>query len=339
MGVYRLNLCGFEKTYLQKLSLYLKKKMGEEICIGIWDEVPKELPAVSEGGSVCIWLGGRESIQKITTDRAKAFESQEGKKEQSCFLTLCTERNTERSEEIYAYQSAEVILDFILRHAEQYREQKTAGTAVGSGVEVLIDLGTRRSLLSCGAVYAQEKGERQKVLLIDLVPCSALTGMLTLPVPEKDFTDLILTLRKKKPVHISEYIVRSGNIDILPAACNPSVLYELTEEDFRLFLIQMTQINCYDAAVILAGTPMPGIGYLFVSAKRVICLQDESSYAACRKELLQAFYRYSGGDDTRWKDLVLTYDDVRVGKETGEHLLFEWRNQEVGKQVRQELMG
>ncbi len=311
--------------------------MGEEIRVGIWDEVPKELPAAPEGGTVSIWMGGRESIQKMKTDRANAFDPQEGKKEQNCFLTLSTERNTERSEEIYAYQSAEVILDFILRHAEQYREQKMTGKVVGSGVEVLIDLSIRRSLLSCGAVYAQEKGERQKVLLIDLIPCSALTGMLTLPVPEKDFTDLILTLRKKKPVHISEYIVRSGNIDILPAACNPAVLYELTEEDFRLFLVQVTQINCYDAAVILAGTPMPGIGYLFASAKRVICLQDGSSYAACRKELLQAFYRYSGGDDARWKDLVLTYDDAGVGKETGEHLLFAWRNQEIGQQVIREL--
>ncbi len=338
MGVYRLNLCGFEKTYLQKLSLYLKKKMGEEIRIGIWDEVPDEMPAESDGGNVSIWLGGKESIQKLTKDRAKALDPQEGKKEQSCFLVLSAERNTEQSEEIYAYQSAEVILDFILRHAEQYLDQETAGTIAGSGVEVLIDLGARRSILSCGAVYAQEKGERQKVLLIDLIPCSALTGLLMLPIPEKDFPDLILTLRKKKPVHISEYIVRCGNIDILPAACNPAVLYELSEEDFRLFLIQVTQVNGYDAVIILAGTPMPGIGYLFSSAGRVICLQDESSYAACRKELLQAFYRYSGGDDKRWKDLVLAYDGAGAGKETGEHLLFEWRNQEIGKQVRQELM-
>jgi len=316
----------------------LKKKMGEEVQIGIWDEVPKEPPAGVENGSVCVWLGGKESIHAMMEGKPKAADAQQGKKDPSCYLVLSTERTSGRADEIYAYQSAEVILDFILRHMEQYQKQKGAGTEVGAGVEVFVDISIKRSLLSCGAVYAQEKGNMQKVLLVDMIPCSALTGMLSLPDPEKDFPDLILALRRKKSVHLMEHIVRSGNMDILPAACNPSVLYELSEEDFRLLLSQVTQINCYDTTIILAGTPMPGIGYLFSLAGRVVCLQDESSYSACRRNALKMFYRYSGGKEEQWKDLVLKHEGIRVCRETGEHMLFEWRNQKTGEQVRRELM-
>lgn len=311
--------------------------MGEEVEIGVWDEAPKELPAGTENGSVSIWLGGDESIQAMAKE-ADATDARKDTKEQNCFLTLSTERAPRRTDVIYAYQSAEVILDFILRHAERYQQGKTTAAAVGAHMEVFLDISVKRSLHFCGAAYAQERGEDQKVLLIDLIPCSALTGMLSLQEPEKDFADLILTLRHKKPVHLSEHIVRSGNIDILPAACNPSVLYELSEEDFKLLLAQITQVNGYDTAVILAGTPMPGISYLFASAGRVVCLQDESSYSACRKESLQMFYRYSGGKEEQWKDMILTHEDLVINRESGEHLLFEWANQGTGEQIRQELL-
>lgn len=311
--------------------------MGEEVQIGIWDEAP-EAPPGSENGSVCVWLGGKESIQAMMAGKPISVGRKQEKKDPCCYLVLSTERASGRTDEIYAYQSAEVILDFILRHLEQHQKQKGEGKEAGAGVEVFVDISIKRSLLSCGAAYAQERGSAQKVLLVDMVPCSALCGMLSLPEPEKDFADLILTLRRKKPVHLTEHIVRSGNMDILPAACNPSVLYELSEEDFRLFLSQVTQVNCYDTTVILAGTPMPGIGYLFSSAGRVICLQDESSYSSCRRKALEAFYRYSGGKEGRWKDLVLKHEEIRLCRETGEHLLFEWRNRKTGEQVRQELL-
>ncbi|MBQ9022930.1 MAG: hypothetical protein IJ108_03315 [Eubacterium sp.] len=316
----------------------MKKKMGEEVQIGIWDIVPEELPTGPENGSVSLWLGGKESIHAMMAGESKAADMKQDMRDPSCYLVLSTERVSGRADEIYAYQSAEVILDFILRHMEQYQNQTVTVTEVGAGVEVFVDISMKRSLLSCGAVYAQERGDAKKVLLVDMIPCSALTGLLSLPEPEKDFADLILSLRRKKPVHLSEYIVRSGNMDILPAACNPSVLYELSEEDFKLFLSQVTQINGYDATVILAGTPMPGIGYLFSAAGRTVCLQDDSSYSACRRTSLETFYRYSGGTQERWKDLILSHEEACACREMGEHLLFEWRNQKNGEQVRQELL-
>lgn len=325
MGAYQLNLCGFEKPYMQKLSIYLKKQMGEQMQIGVWDEVPASVPDHAEDRAAVIWLGDEACVKRLSGESA-GEQSGNAKPGKVCFLTLSPRQTDDRADRIYAYQSADIILDFLLRHAEQIQKADENVPAVAPCMEVFLDIGERRSLLVCGMAYAQEKGAGQRLLLVDMIPCSGLTGMLALDAAKKDAADLILALRRKQPVSMTDYVVHAGNVDVLPAACNPLVLYELLAEDMKLLLTQIAHISRYDAVVVLAGTPFPGIGYLFAAARRTICLQDEGVCSVCRKDELLSFYEHSGGKMERWKDAVLVPDAGPVAEEAGMHLLAEWTN-------------
>ena len=331
MGAYQLNLCGFEKTYLQKLSIYLKKRLGDRILIGIWDTVSLETYLYPESETFpVIWLGDEENIERMRIMQKKSDEPGIGEN-MSVFLTLSRDRNCDRPDVICAYQSAEVILEFIIRHASLLNKTGTQAAIGSLQVETILDIGETRRLINGGAAYAQARGENRQVLLLDMSPCSGLTGLLQLAMPEKDFGDLILSLRRKSTVHLSDHVVHCGNMDLLPAAINPAVFYELTPEDMKRLLAQITSNGRYDMAIVLLGTPFPGAQVLFDLSMRVICLQDDGVYASCRRNELYGFYLYSGGAEEKWKDLVFAHDVV--AQEAGSHLLYEWVNGDVCAQL------
>lgn len=340
MDAYQLNLCGFEKTYMRRLSIFFKKRMGEQLAVSVWDAPPAG-PVLEESGqgSISIWLGGEAEIRDISNHYRKHMDNDRKTGQEICFLTLTGQKQTGKADEIYAYQSADVILDQVLQQAQSLQKTGAQIRQFQPHVDLFLDIGEKRSLLPCGISYAQEAGTDRQVLLIDLIPCSGLSGLLELPLPETDFADLILSMRRGKKVCLSEAVVRAGNMDILPAATNPLVLYELSAEDIKHLLEQSALGDRYDMVVVLAGTPFPGIRHLFLSARQVICLQDDGTYSASRRKELYEFFRHTGKNESRWTDLVLEQSAQAKTETTGMHLLYEWTNGTLAGQLRQILQG
>ena len=325
---------GLDKTYMQKLALYLNERLdnGMRVELAEGRETFQEKNSESEK---CYSAG-----KKITSENRRwnvvigteAFVMEMAEMSEQCIIFSQDEAEDEMH--IHPYQNRDALYRKIISRCVQH-----VGKAAGSIKQrksklfVFTGAGNVGQLSAFAALCSWIWSEEQSVLYLDLTECSGSTRLLHLQQDTGDLADLILALRRKEDLFPGGYIGRLETLDYISPAANPQVLHEIDAQDVRRLLECVLNWNDKAIKVFALGTMVRGCEQIFAAADRIFLLSEDGIVEKCALEERNTFIQKCIGDrSTQIEEIPL--QKLRADA-TGSQILYEWKESEAGKRVAQ----
>ena len=322
---------GLDKTYMQKLALYLNERLENEMRVELAESQSREstenkregqerfIPEKKEAKSQC-WdvVIGTESF--VTEMAGSAVRS-----------IIISENAAEDETHIHPYQSREALYRKIVSRCVLHAGNMTGSTEHRTSKLFVFTGGCSAGQLSAFAILcAWTWAKKIPVLYLELTECSGIAKLLHLQQDTADLSDLILALRRKEDLFPGGYIGRMDKLDYICPAGNPQVLHEMDEADAGRLLHCI--LNRNEGVTVLAlGTMVRGCEQIFTMSDRVFLLADDGLIEECALEEHRKFIQKCTGDRpvrieeiSAWKLRAET---------TGSQLLYEWMESEAGERA------
>jgi len=324
---------GLDKTYMQKLVLYLNERLDNGMRVEL-----AESPESSETKS-----GEPEGIisdERKKNEKNRRWDAVIGTEafvaemeDQAVRSIIFSEEEAEDETHIYPYQSRDTLYRKIVSRCV-LRAGKMAGNPENkkSKMYVFTGAGNVGQLSAFAALCAWMWSREIPVLYLDLAECSGIAQLLHLQENESDLSDLILALRREEDLYLGGYVGRTDRLDYICPTRNPQVLHEMDEADVRRLLHCI--LNRKETLAVLAlGTMVRGCEQIFMAADRIFLLSEEGVIEECALEERRMFIQKCVGDRSAHIEKI-SIRKLRADT-TGSQLLYEWMETEVGKQAAQ----
>lgn len=321
---------GLDKTYMQKLALYLNERLGNGMRVELAEHQgsAKEKSGESEGYFSAV---KKETAEKQCWDAVigtEAFVAEmSGRAARSIIFS---EDEAEDETHIHPYQNRDALYRKIVTRCVGHIGSMT-GTMEKrkSKLYVFTGVGNAGQLSAFAALCGWIWSEKMSVLYLDLTECSGSARLLHLQQDTGDLTDLVLALRRKEALFPGGYIGRLDTLDYICPAANPQVLHEMDGEDIRRLLECILNRNTGAVTVLALGTMVCGCEQIFAAAERIFLLSEEGIVAECALEERKLFIQKCTGDRP------VQIEEVPVQKlradTTGSQILYEWKESEAGR--------
>lgn len=336
MQIYTIVIGGLEKSYMQKLVLYLNERLGKSARVELLEhwEIPEqpevwEMKKQSVGGpmegSKCWDTGiGSEAFITYLTEQHLVNHT----------LTVtaqkCTEKGTEKAV-VYQYQPRDCLYREIVSKCPMNVGGRQKVEQEGGRQRWMVFTGEGQSgvLMAFSLFYAWMLSETKKVLYVNFTECSGMTELFELVEQPEDFSDFLLALRRQSAASLACYTGRIDELEYLIPADNPQILRELTEADMNRLLVSIAQADQYELVVFTLGTLVCGCEQIFLQAESRIHLCGMHLMEQCAgREKKRFISRCAPGREDVMKRIVLP--EMKC-EHTGVTLLYEWRETEPGR--------
>ena len=309
-------LGGLERSYMQRLALYLKGRMSVSARIDISDE--KQPDFGDDSDHKRIWIGSEEYISLLPDEGGCAGR------------IVLSEYEDERENYIMRYQPADRLyrqLMAIIRELSGYN----AGPGAKNQKWLLLTTdGPVCEMAAFSFVCALTLAGHGNVLHINMSECS---GEYEWGAYEADcdIGDYILKLRKDKNASPHEFACRIETADCIMPPFNPMILQEMGEEDSRAILESVRTAPGYDWVVIALGSTFAGCDGFIAAADRLFHITAGSYAGNCSKKEWLRFIRQCRG---REEDPVFEMPSCGFPQPvSGLPPVYEWLEGEAGKQA------
>lgn len=324
---------GLDKTYMQKLALYLNERLDNGMRVEL-AESRKSSETKSGESEGIISDGKKKNKKKRCWDAVigtEAFVTEMA--EQAVRSIIFSEEEAEDETHIHPYQSRDTLYQKIVSRCV-LRAGKIAGNTENkkSKMYVFTGAGNAGQLSAFAALCAWMWSGEIPVLYLDLTECSGIAQLLHLQENASDLSDLILELRRKEDLYLGGYVGRMDRLDYICPTRNPQVLHEMDEVDVRRLLHCILNRN-ERVAVLALGTMVRGCEQIFMAADRIFLLSEEGIIEECALEERRAFIQKCVGDRPAHIEEI-SARKLRADT-TGSQLLYEWMETEAGKQAAQ----
>lgn len=351
---------GLEKSYMQKLALYLNTRIGKEGYVELLESSDRQMELLKgldrqmellEGSDRQMELLGssdrqvdsvREDmrLQNVSHQREKHWElavgseafvvalQEAGQAEQILILT-----DTEEEDEthISQYQARSVLFQKIIARYQSIASVGMQMAAVKKQHWIVCTGGNRGSLMAASVLCAWILARRQRVLYVEFSENSGLVSVFQLEYGTADMSDLFLQLRKDMGTSLELFTGQLDGMDYIRPPENAMILYEIREEDLQAFLRQLSTEGRYDAVVFSLGSMICGCQLIFSQAERILQISGEDLCSRCAAGEEAIFLKKCCSEEKVTKLMVSEFP----GDLPGVHLLHEWSETEMGQRLRQ----
>lgn len=241
---------GLEKSYMQKLALYLNTRIGKDGYVELLEGSDRQMDLLGSSGKQMELLesSGRQidsvredmRLQNVRHQREKHWElavgseafvvalQEAGQAEQILILT-----DTEEEDEthISQYQARSVLFQKIIARYQSIASVGMQMAAVKKQHWIVCTGGNRGSLMAVSALCAWILAKRQRVLYVEFSENSGLVSVFQLEYGTADMSDLFLQLRKNMGTSLELFTGQLDGMDYIRPPENAMILYEIREED------------------------------------------------------------------------------------------------------------
>lgn len=332
MQTYTIVIGGLEKSFMQKLVLYLNERLGQSARVELLEHW--ELPEKTQEPGV------ERQAADIKTEDKKCWDTGIGSEAFVSYLTrqhlvsqtlTMTEQERSEAATVYQYQSRDCLYrEIISKCPMSINCYQNAGQASGRQRWIVFTgEGQSGDLMAFSLLYAWMLSETKKVLYVNFTECSGMMELFELVGQPDDLSDFLLALRRQSPESLAYYTGRIEELEYLVPADNPQVLRELTETDMNRLLACITQADQYEIVVFALGTLVCGCEQIFLQAERRIQLCGSRLTGQCAGREKERFVsRCAPGREDAMTRIVMPEMN---GEHTGISLLYEWREMEPGR--------
>ncbi len=322
---------GLDKTYMQKLALYLNERLENEMRVELAES--REDTEYKRGE-----LEKSASRERAAKNRCwdvvigtEAFVTEMA--EQAARSIIFSEDAAEDETHIYLYQNRDALYRKIVSRCVLHAAKAAERTENRNSKLFVVSGGCSAGQLSAFAVLcAWTWAQKIPVLYLELTECSGIAKLLNLQQDTADLSDLVLALRKKEDLFPGGYIGRMDKMDYICPAGNPQVLHEMEDTDTGRLLHCI--LNQNDGVAVLAlGTMVRGCEQIFSMADRIFLLAEEGIIGECALEERRRFIQKCAGDRPVHIEEISTWK-LRANT-TGSQLLYEWMESEAGERAAQ----
>ncbi|WP_370808526.1 hypothetical protein [Eubacterium ramulus] len=341
---------GLEKSYMQKLALYLNTRIGKDGYVELLEGSDRQMDLLGSSGKQMELLesSGRQidsvredmRLQNVRHQREKHWElavgseafvvalQEAGQAEQILILT-----DTEEEDEthISQYQARSVLFQKIIARYQSIASVGMQMAAVKKQHWIVCTGGNRGSLMAVSALCAWILARRQRVLYVEFSENSGLVSVFQLEYGTADMSDLFLQLRKNMGTSLELFTGQLDGMDYIRPPENAMILYEIREEDLQAFLRQLSAEGRYDAVVFSVGSMICGCQLIFSQAERILQISGGDLCSRCAAGEEVAFLKKCCSEEKVIKLVVSGFS----GDLPGVHLLHEWSESEMGQRLRQ----
>ena len=343
---------GLEKSYMQKLALYLNTRIGKDGYVELLEGSDRQMDLLGSSGKQMELLesSGRQidsvredmRLQNVRHQREKHWElavgseafvvalQEAGQAEQILILT-----DTEEEDEthISQYQARSVLFQKIIARYQSIASVGMQMAAVKKQHWIVCTGGNRGSLMAVSALCAWILARRQRVLYVEFSENSGLVSVFQLEYGTADMSDLFLQLRKNMGTSLELFTGQLDGDGLHPVHPpeNAMILYEIREEDLQAFLRQLSAEGRYDAVVFSVGSMICGCQLIFSQAERILQISGGDLCSRCAAGEEVAFLKKCCSEEKVTKLVVSGFS----GDLPGVHLLHEWSESEMGQRLRQ----
>ncbi len=320
---------GLDKTYMQKLALYLNERLENEMRVELAERREGTENKREESERL---ISEKEGVQSRCWDvviGTEAFVTEMA--EQAARSIIISENTAEDETHIHPYQSREILYRKIVSRCVLHAGNMTGSTEHRTSKLFVFTGGGSAGQLSAFAILCAWIWSKKKpVLYLELTECSGIAKLLHLQQDTADLSDLILALRRKEDVFLGGYIGRMDKLDYICPAGNPQVLHEMDEADAERLLHCI--LNRNEGVTVLAlGTMVRGCEQIFTMADRVFLLADDGLIEECALEEHRKFIQKCTGDRP------VRIEEISAWKlradTTGSQILYEWMESEAGERA------
>ena len=336
---------GLEKSYMQKLALYLNTRIGKDGYVELLEGSDRQMDLLGSSGKQMELLesSGRQidsvredmRLQNVRHQREKHWElavgseafvvalQEAGQAEQILILT-----DTEEEDEMHIsqYQARSVLFQKIIARYQSIASVGMQMAAVKKQHWIVCTGGNRGSLMAVSALCAWILARRQRVLYVEFSENSGLVSVFQLEYGTADMSDLFLQLRKNMGTSLELFTGQLDGMDYIRPPEN-----EIREEDLQAFLRQLSAEGRYDAVVFSVGSMICGCQLIFSQAERILQISGGDLCSRCAAGEEVAFLKKCCSEEKVTKLVVSGFS----GDLPGVHLLHEWSESEMGQRLRQ----
>lgn len=209
---------------------------------------------------------------------------------------------------IFKYQSADVIVkEFlsVLTSDEKEVPQRETGS-----IQFISIYATDHKKQQTMAAYliACEYAKSHKVLYINLHGNSVLSKILSIK-NENHLSQVIYYLKQKHPhlqLKLKELIQQTEGLSILYGISFEPDIYELTEEDIKLWMEELRLWKEYEIILFDVGNLTKAMAVLLLNSDEVVCLQREEEIERWELEAFCHQLSYAGYDGIRKRIRTIT---------------------------------
>lgn len=320
---------GLEKSYMQKLALYLNTRIGKDGYVELLEDSGRQIDSVQKD------MGN----QNVSHQREKHWElavgsevfvkalQEAGQAEQILILTDIKE---EDETHISQYQARSVLFQKIIARYQSIASVGMQMASVKKKHWIVCTGGNRGSLMAVSVLCAWILARTQRVLYVEFSENSGLVTVFQLEYRTADMSDLFLQLRKEVETSLELFTGQLDGVDYIQPPENAMILYEIREEDLQAFLKQLSTEGRYDAVVFSMGSMICGCQLIFSQAEQILQISgtDLCSCGAAEEEMI--FLKKCCLEEKVTKLEVTELP----GSLPGVHLLHEWSESEIGQRIR-----
>ena len=316
---------GLEKSYMQKLALYLNTRIGKDGYVELLEGSARQTDMVHQNVN-----HQREKHWELAVGSESFVEAlqEAGQAEQILILT-----DTEEEDEthISQYQSRAVLFQKIIARYHSIASIGMQMTTVKQQHWIVCTGGNRGILMAVSVLCAWILARRQRVLYVEFSENSGLISVFQLEYGTADLSDLFLQLRKESGTSFELFTRQLEGIDYIQPPENAMILYEIREEDLQAFLKPLSMEGRYDAVVFSMGSMICGCQLIFSQAERILQISGIDLCSRCAAGEEDVFLKKCCSEE---KITKLEVSELS-GELPGVHLLHEWSESETGRRIRQ----
>lgn len=316
--VIAIAIGGFENAYMRKFALYLSKRMGERVQIGIVDHMER----LYEWDPGTLWIGSSAFISQI----------REQMDHPRCIIL--SEEESAQEDVICRYQSCEKIYQRVVFFCGE------TGSRISSGKSqkwiVITSDSTISHLLAVSVTAAYLLAGKGEVLYMNLSECSGMEELFLMG-EGTDLSDFVLELRSDKIVSVDAFTRRLEKINCILPPENPMVLHEMRRKDMEMTLEIIRNETQYEYVVVMMGCTCCGCELLFQQASAVFHLTREGeTFKESQQAWLGMIRKCLDGQTISVMQLRLPM--VQADSQ-GAHLIYEWAEGPLGQLIEKYLDG
>ncbi len=307
-------LGGYEKSYMEKLALYLGSRMGEQVTVG--------MATHPDGDGDSVYIGSEKFISEAKTRTP----------ESKCIILS----EDEGEDTICRYQSRERLYQQIMERYQRFYAMPRAARNGRQRWMVLVGTENAAVLTAFSLTCAMILSEKAKALFLNL---SAASGMERLFLLERgvDLSDLTEALRRDGEVSLEAYVRQMEGVDFVMPPSNPMILSELREADISGIAEAVARHSEYEYVVVALGHACCGCDRLFRMAERIFLLTKRGHLSDCGSGEWRDFISLCLGSSEKTPERI-TIPEIEADG-SGIHLLHDWREGAIGQLARIYLKG
>ena len=320
---------GLEKSYMQKLALYLNTRIGQDGYVELLEGSDRQMDSVQEDMRQQNLSHQREKHWELAVG-SEVFVKALQEAGQAEKILILTEMEEEDETHISQYQARSILFQKIIARYQSIASVGIQMAAVKKQHWIVCTGGNRGNLMAVSVLCAWILARRQRVLYVEFSENSGLVSIFQLEYGTADMSDLFLQMRKDMGTSLELFTGQLDGLDYIRPPENAMILYEIREEDLQAFLKQLSGEGRYDAVVFSLGSMICGCQLIFAQAEQIFQISGGDLCSRCAAGEEETFLKKCCSEEKVMKLAVSEFS----GDLPGVHLLHEWYESETGRHLR-----